>query len=289
MGLAVADEAKMCHMLWNFAPCVAQSEDPRWGRTYESYGADLDIITKLSTSFTKGLVDGGVIACAKHFFGDGNVEYGTGEQTESDMLMDRGDASLTQEEIEKLLAVYQAQIDAGVQTIMISHSSLNGLKMHENAKYIQYLKNEMGFRGFIVSDWNSVQNTSSSTYDEQVITSVNAGIDMLMEVDDFESARQIIIEAAGDGRISQERIDDAVTRIIQVKLDEGIFTDPMCENIETKQSETGSDEYRQLAEQLVEKSLVLLKNEGKVLPFAEGTTVYITGPCADSGKYQCGG
>ena len=152
VGLITADEAKLCHMMWNFSPCVAQSVDPRWGRTYESYGADLDTITKLSTAYTKGLIDGGLVACTKHFFADGNVLYGTGEQGNIKMLIDRGDAQLTDEEIDELLKVYQAQIDSGVQTIMISHSSLNGVKMHENKEYIMKLKDEMGFEGFIVSD-----------------------------------------------------------------------------------------------------------------------------------------
>ncbi|MBQ3885211.1 MAG: beta-N-acetylhexosaminidase, partial [Ruminococcus sp.] len=122
VGLITADEAKLCHMIWNFSPVVAQSVDPRWGRTYESYGSDLETITKLSTAYTKGLLDGGLIACTKHFFADGNVVYGTGEQGAIKMLIDRGDAQLSDEEIEEQLKVYQAQIDAGVQTIMISHS-----------------------------------------------------------------------------------------------------------------------------------------------------------------------
>lgn len=289
MGLAVADEAKMCHMLWNFAPCVAQSEDPRWGRTYESYGSDLELIKELSTSYTKGLIDGGVVACAKHFFADGNVIYGTGERSDVKRLMDRGNAKKTEEEIQELLSVYQAQIDAGVQTIMISHSALNGVKMHENAKYIQYLKNEMGFQGFIVSDWNSVQHTSPSTYYEQVVTSINAGIDMLMEVDLFEDARRIIVNAVNAKDISEERVNDAVTRIIQVKLDEGIFNDPFCETMELKQNDTGSQEYRELAEQLVEKSLVLLKNENQVLPLRKNIKVFVTGPAMDNAYAQCGG
>lgn len=289
MGLATADEAKLCHMLWNFAPCVAQSADPRWGRTYESYGNDLEIIKSLSTSYTKGLVEGGIIACPKHFFADGNAKYGTGEDSDVDRLIDRGDAQLTDAEIAKLLEVYQAQIDAGAQTIMISHSSLNGVKMHENTKYIQYLKNEMGFKGFIVSDWNSVQNTSANSYEQQVINSVNAGIDMLMEVEDYDTAKNIIVEAVSNGKITKERVDDAVTRIIQVKLDTGVFKDPLCENLGTNKKETGSEEYRQLAEQLVEKSLVLLKNDNGVLPLKRGATVYITGPAADDASAQCGG
>ncbi len=289
VGLITADEAKLCHMLWNFSPCVAQSVDPRWGRTYESYGSDLDAITRLSTAYTRGLVDGGLVACAKHFFADGNVAYGTGEQGDIDMLIDRGDSQLSESEIEALLKVYQAQIDAGVQTIMISHSSLNGLKMHENREYIMKLKDEMGFEGFIVSDWGAVANTSGSSYKEQVIASVNAGIDMLMETDRFEEARQIIMGAVDRGAISQERIDDAVTRIIKVKKEAGLFDDPLLENMKTVQRETGSPEYRAVAEQLVEESLVLLKNDQEVLPFREGTRLYITGPASDNGQAQCGG
>lgn len=289
VGLATADEAKLCHMLWNFAPCVAQSVDLRWGRTYESYGSDLGTIRTLSTAYTKGLLDGGLVACAKHFFGDGNVVFGTGEQSDYPRLIDRGDASLSEEEIDELLSVYQSLIDAGVQTIMVSHSSLNGTKMHENAEYIQKLKQEMGFDGFIVSDWNSVQNTSPSTYREQVITAVNAGIDMLMEVSDYEEAMGIIVDAVDSGAISEERVNDAAERIIRVKLEEGLFADPFCEQMQTVQQSTGSEEYRQLAETLVEESLVLLKNENSVLPIQKGTSVYITGPAADNPQAQCGG
>ncbi len=289
VGLITADEAKLCHMLWNYSPCIAQSADPRWGRTYESYGSDLETITKLSTAYTKGLIDGGLVACAKHYLADGNVKYNTGEKGNTEMLIDRGDAGLSGDEIDELLKVYQAQIDAGVQTIMISHSSLNGVKMHENKEYIMKLKNEMGFEGFIVSDWESVQHISGSSYREQIITSINAGIDMLMEVERFDEAKQIIIDAVKSGAVSEERVDDAVTRIIRVKKEEGLFEDPFLEKTKTKQNETGSLEYRKIAEQLVEKSLVLLKNDPDVLPLKEGTKVYIMGPAADDASVQCGG
>jgi beta-glucosidase len=288
VGQITADEAKLCHMLWNFSPCVAQSVDPRWGRTYESYGSDLETIKRLSTAYTKGQQDAGLAACAKHFFADGNITYGTGEEPLGS-IMDRGDARLTDSEIKDLLGVYQAQIDAGVKTIMISHSSLNGLKMHENKEYIDILKNDMGFEGFIVSDWDSVKNTSPSTYKEQVITSVNAGIDMLMEVDTFENARKIIVQAVKDNAISQERVDDAVLRILRVKKDLGLFEDPFLQNMETVQSETGSAEYREVAEKLVEESQVLIKNDNDTLPFREGSSIYITGPAMDNHVSQCGG
>ena len=289
MGQITADEAKICHMMWNFSPVVAQSVDPRWGRTYESYGSDLEIIKKLSTAYTKGLIDKGLVACAKHFFADGNVVCGTGEKGATPMLIDRGDAKLTQEQINELLKVYQAQIDAGVQTIMISHSSLNGVKMHENKEYIMKLKNEMGFKGFIVSDWGSVENITGETYKEKVIKSVNSGIDMLMEPDRFEETKEIIIEAVKNSEISEERVNDAVTRIVKVKMGAGLFKDPMLTQMKTDQTETGSLEYRKVAEQLVEKSLVLLKNDKNTLPLKQGAKVYITGPAADDGAVQCGG
>ena len=289
VGRITADESKLCHLMWNLYPCVAQSVDPRWGRTYECYSSDLDIIKRLSTAYTKGLIDGGVIACAKHFFGDGNVAYGTGEQTDYPRIMDRGDSKLTEEEINELLKVYQAQIDAGVQTIMVSFSSLNGLKMHENGEYIWKLKNEMGFEGFIISDYQAIEFISPENYEDQVALAINSGIDMLMEADRYDDARKSIIDAVRNGKISEERINDAVERIIKVKQNAGIFDDPFCENIKTVQQETGSMEYRAVAEKLVEKSLVLLKNENETLPIKEGTKVYITGPSADNPRVQCGG
>ena len=290
MGLITADEARQCHMLWNLYPCIAQSNDPRWGRNYECYGSDLDAITRLSTSYTQGLIDGGVVACAKHFFGDGNVEYGTGEQSgEEKRLIDRGNATLSEEQINELLAVYQAQIDAGVQTIMVSYSSLNGLKMHEQGDYIRMLKDEMGFEGFIVSDYMAIENTSPVTYEEQVISAINCDIDMLMEGMRFVETKQIIVDAVNSGKISEDRVNDAAKRIIRVKQDAGLFVDPLCENLTTVQQETGSMEYRAVAEQLVEKSQVLVKNENEILPLQEGTTVYIMGPAADHAMVQCGG
>ena len=289
-GLITANEAKQCHMMWNLYPCVAQSNDPRWGRTYECYSSDIETIKRLSTAYTKGLIDGGVIACSKHFFGDGNVLYGTGDNEEYryQCQLDRGNAELTDEEINKLLSVYQAQIDAGVQTIMVSYSSLNGVKMHENGKYIWKLKNEMGFKGFVVSDSMAIQHTSPETYEEQVVTAINSGIDMLMEGEKFDQARKIIIDSVNNGKITQERVDDAVTRIIRVKKDAGLFDDPYCEKISVS-SEVGSAESRAVAEQLVEKSLVLLKNDNNTLPLKEGTKVAIMGPAADNCVAQVGG
>lgn len=286
VGLITADEAKLCNMLWNFAPVVSHSLDPRWGRTYECYSSDLETVTRLSTAYTRGLIDGGIAACAKHFFAEGYVQYGSGEGA---YLIDRGNAVADDAQIEELLKVWQAMIDAGVQTIMISHASLNGIKMHENGKYIMMLKEEMGFEGFIVSDWESIHNIPDKSFKEQVVASVNAGIDMLMEPSQYDNARKIIVSSVKSGDISEERVNDAVRRIIKVKKELGLFDDPFCEKLETKQSVVGTKEYRDVAETLVEKSLVLLKNDNNVLPLKQGASVYITGPAAVNAQAQCGG
>ena len=286
VGLITADEAKLCNMLWNFAPVVSHSLDPRWGRTYECYGSDLELVTKLGTAYTRGLIDGGIAACAKHFFAEGYVQYGSGEGTN---LIDRGNAVADDDQIEELLKVYQAQIDAGVQTIMVSHASLNGTKMHENKKYIMMLKEEMGFEGFIVSDWESIHNIPDKSFKEQVVASVNAGIDMLMEPSRYNEAMKMIVSSVKNGDITEERVNDAVRRIIKVKKELGLFDDPFFEKLETKQTAVGSREYRAVAEKLVEESLVLLKNDNNVLPLKQGASVYITGPAADNARAQCGG
>lgn len=287
MGLAVADESKIAGILWNFSPCLASAKDPRWGRTYESYSSDLGIVTALGTVYAKGMVDGGILPCAKHFFAEGNVGYGTGEDN---FLIDRGDATLNQKEIDDILEVYKSVLDAGVRTVMISHSAINGVKMHENKELItDVLKGEMGFTGLVVSDWESIHHISGDTFEEQVINAVNAGIDMLMEPDSYDNCIAIIEKAVNDGRISQERINDAVTRILTVKYEMGIFDDPMMENLDIKQSDVGSDEYRDIARQLVEKSLVLLKNENNVLPIKRDTKIFFTGLAGDNTGVQCGG
>jgi len=287
MGLAVAEEMKLSGMLWNFSPCVAVATEPRWGRTYESYSSDPKLVSKLSVAYAKGLIDGGVLPCAKHFFGDGNPGYGTGE---GEFLIDRGDASLSEPEIQALLKVYKDLVDAGVKTVMISHGSVNGVKMHENAYYINdVLKGEFGFDGFVVSDWESIHNISVPDLKGQVVTAINSGIDMLMEPQYYNDCYRYIIEAVNEGLISRERIDDAVTRIIRVKKELGILDDPMQEKLATKYTDVGAAEVRDIARQLVEKSLVLLKNDGGVLPIKAGSRIFVTGPAMDDTGVQCGG
>ncbi len=287
MGYAVAQEMKLSGMLWNFSPCVAVATEPRWGRTYESYSADPQLVAKLGVAFSKGQLDGGVMPCAKHYLADGNIAYGTGE---GGFLVDRGDASLTEQQVDELLQVYRSLINAGVKTVMVSHSSLNGVKLHAHKELIaDVLKGEMGFDGFVVSDWESIHNIPGASLKQQVITAINAGIDMLMEPEKYKECYEYIVEAVNEGSIEQQRVDDAVTRIISVKQQVGLFDDPMQENLKADVSEVGSEQYRTLARQLVEKSLVLLKNDGNVLPLKQGSKVLVIGPAADDTGAQCGG
>jgi beta-glucosidase len=292
MGLAVADEMKLCGAHWDFFPCVAQATDPRWGRTYESYSTDLELIKTLGISYMKGVIDGGILPCPKHFLGDGNVLFGTGEgnlvlgTNKGEKLIDRGNAVLTEAEIKKHLDIYKAMIEGGAMSIMLSHSSLNGVKMHENKKYIDILKNDLGFTGIVTADWDSVDYTSGATRKEKVINCVNAGCDMLMQVLSFRDSAQYIVEGVNEGLISESRVDDAVERIIRVKMSLGLFDNTLSK---PKQTQVGSEEYRDIARQLVGKSQVLVKNEGEILPLKSGTKLYITGPAADNVKAQNGG
>lgn len=290
MGLAVANEAKLTGMLWSFSPCLAAATDPRWGRTYESYSSDISIITELGTKFAKGLMDGGILPCAKHYLADGNVLYGTGESSNGiSRLIDRGNALISQEEIDNLISVYKAMVENGVKTVMVSHSSLNDVKMHENTKYINILKNQLGFKGFVVSDWNSIHNITGSSLKEQTITAINSGIDMLMEDAEFEKCRNYIVEGVNEGKISIERVNDAVKRILTVKKEMNILSDPMMEQVKSEVTSTGSQGYRDLARKLVEESLVLLKNNNNILPIQKGSKIFVTGPAANDVGIQCGG
>ena len=286
IGAATADEAKIAGMLWNFAPCVAVSTDPRWGRTYESYSSDPEIVGNLGASYVKGLQDNGIAACGKHFFADGSERWGTGE---NGYLIDRGDADLSDAEEKALLNVYKRLIDAGVLSIMISHGSVDGVKMHENGKYISILRDELGFDGLIVSDWESIHNISGKDFCEQMANAINAGIDMLMEPSMYRETFDAVLQGVKTGKISEKRIDDAVRHILQFKIKTGVMDDPMQAKLTTVQTKCGSKEYRDLAVTAVEKSLVLLKNKNAVLPLKSGISVYVTGPAAENINAQCGG
>ncbi|MBP5492735.1 MAG: glycoside hydrolase family 3 protein [Clostridiales bacterium] len=286
MGMLTGSDMIHCGFLWSFSPCVASAQDPRWGRTYESYSSDETIVTSMAVSYARGLMSQGIMVCPKHFVADGYTLYGTGEDGR---LIDRGDAQPTDEELARCMAVYKALVDEGVPSIMISHSALNGIKMHENKDVITYLRQDLGFQGLILSDWESIHNCSGASLKDNVILSVNAGVDMFMEEKDYLIVRDYIIEAVNEGSISMERIDEAVTRIIQFKLDSGIFEDPFFEN-RTSSYEWNSDHAHEVARELAAKSMVpLVLPEDGAITLTEGMKVFVCGPAADDSGVLCGG
>ena len=288
MGAAVADEMKLTHILWNFSPCVAVSTDPRWGRSYESFSQDPEIVAALATMYAQGQADSGIIATAKHYAGDGGTVFGTGE---GEYLIDRGDAQMTEESFRALhLVPYEALVEAGVPVVMASFSSFNGVKMSESKYWLtDVLKGEMAFAGFVVSDWEAVSGLSGDSFSSNVVLAINAGVDMLMEPERFREARLAIIDGVNNGQIDISRVDDAVRRILTVKFDYGLFEDPYMENLTLKEDVLGSEDYRYLAKSLVEESLVLLKNDNDILPLTSGTKVFVTGPALNDLGVQCGG
>ena len=287
-GKLVASDMLHTGMIWNFAPCIATSQDPRWGRTYESISSEIDRTAALATEYVRGQIDGGVVVCAKHFFADGNVAWGTGEASEGiNRMIDRGNAILTEEQIVSLFELYHQLVEAGAQTIMISHSAVNGIKMHENEELIMRFRDEYDFDGMIVSDYNSIHNCSGDSLYDNVVLAINAGIDMLMEPDAFEDCRDYIVQAVGNGDITEDRVNEAVTRIIRMKMDAGLFDDPMLENI-TPEYEWYSDYGRQVARTLAAESLVPIK-AGEYLTIPEGTRVFVTGPAAIDTGVLAGG
>lgn len=288
MGAAVAEEMKLIRVPWNFSPCVAVSTDPRWGRTYECFSSDPAIVTKLALAYVKGQTDHGVVPSAKHYVADGGAVFGTGE---GDFLIDRGDAIMSEEELRQVhLLPYKELVDSGIKIIMASFSSWNGVKLHEHEYLLtEVLKNELGFEGFIVSDWEATSGLSGKSYEENVVKAVNAGVDMLMESFSYRKACAALIKAVNKGKIREERIDDAVRRILTVKKDIGLFDDPYMDEVSREVDELGSEKYRKLAKQLVEKSLVLLKNDNNILPLKKGQKIFVTGPAAIDMGMQCGG
>jgi beta-glucosidase len=277
---------------WAFAPCVAIPQDERWGRTYEGYSSNPKLVSELGAAAIRGLQGNelsaqpdSVLACAKHFVGDGGTLDG----------YDEGNTVCDEATLRKLyLPPYRAAIKAGVGSIMVSYSSWNGLKMHAN-KYLltDVLKNELGFQGFLVSDWAAIDQISPD-YKKDVEISINAGLDMVMipkgpgKPNNYVEFIQDLKDLVAEGKASPARIDDAVRRILRIKFQTGLFenayTDPAL------MAQIGSPEHRAVARECVRESLVLLKNENHTLPLSKRIKhLVVVGAAADDLKIQCGG
>ena len=291
IGRITAKEVRCTGIEWTFAPCVAVVRDERWGRTYEGFGEDPELATMFSGRFVKGLqgidtyMNGEhIVACAKHYVGDGGTVGGD----------DQGNTVCTEQELRDIhMPGYYEAIANGVGTIMPSFSSWNGLKMHENSYLLtDVLKTELGFDGFLISDWHAVDQVSGNTFYDDVVLCVNAGIDMGMQPGNWQEWISNLKTAAGNGDIPMSRIDDAVRRILTIKNDAGLL-DGVAANILADRTLVnggvlGSQAHRDVAREAVRKSLVLLKNDG-VLPISKGANVFVAGKNANDIGNQCGG
>ena len=280
IGRVTAREVRAAGVDWTFAPTLAVAQDPRWGRTYESYSEDPELVAGHAGRIVRGLQEG-VVACAKHWVGDGGTEAG----------VDQGDTVVDEEELRRVhIAPYAPALEAGVLTVMVSLSSWNGEQCHAHRYLIRdVLKGEMGFRGFVVSDWNGVDPLADD-YGEAAAMAVNAGIDMVMVPERWREFVAGLREQVERGIVPVERIDDAVARILRVKVACGLFERRRpAERRGSNGVGFGCKEHREVAREAVRKSLVLLKNEGGVLPLDRGARILVTGPAAHDRGRQCGG
>ncbi|MBK8026269.1 MAG: glycoside hydrolase family 3 C-terminal domain-containing protein [Chloroflexi bacterium] len=276
-------------IFWNYAPVVAVPQDIRWGRTYEGFSEDTVLVTELATAYLNGLQgeDLAVLGTPKHFVGDGGAVWGS--STTNNYALDQGVTDVDEETLRAVhLPPYQAAVQNGALSIMISFSSWGGMKMHAQQYLItDVLKGELGFSGFVVSDWGGIDQISPD-YAAAVVTAINAGVDMNMVPYDYRRFIGVVEAAVERGDISLERIDDAVRRILRVKFALGLFEQPF--HVAELLADVGSAEHRAVAREAVSESLVLLKNEGDALPLpADLNTVFVVGTAADDIGLQNGG
>lgn len=299
-GRITAEEMAATGIRWNFSPVVAVPQDIRWGRTYEGYSENTDLVTQLGVAYIKGMqnIDGKpaledpntVLATPKHFLGDGGTTFGTSKTNiVHPYSLDQGDTQMDEARLRELfLPPYKAAIDAGAQSIMVSFSSWNGTKMHAQKHLLtDVLKGELGFNGLLISDWQAIDQISPD-YTTCVVTSINAGLDMIMVPTDYHKFITTLTDAVNKGDVPQARIDDAVRRILRVKFALGLFEHPITDD--SRLSSIGSDANRKIARQAVQESQVLLKNNAQTIPLAKDTPViFVAGQGANDMGIQAGG
>ena len=294
---ATAREILATGLDWTFAPCLAVSQDERWGRTFESYSENTEIVTRLGIASIKGYQgnnldnSNSVLACAKHYVGDGNTIFGTGINGG----IDRGDVLVDEKELRsKYIKPFRSAVENGVGSIMISYNSWQSKKLHGHSYLINdILKNELGFSGFVVSDWAAIDDIDED-YKTSIITAINAGIDMVMVPGEHSNKSHSYIEFINllkesvlEGSVSINRIDDAVYRILKIKYSMGLFEKPLKDY--KKLNEVGSSKNRELAREGVNKSVVLLQNNN-ILPISKNIkSILVAGEHGHDLGYQCGG
>jgi beta-glucosidase len=277
-------------MHWAFAPCVAVAQNTSWGRTYESYGEDPKVASELGAAAVRGfqrpLPQGNaVLACAKHFLADGGTQGG----------VDQGNAVLDEATLRRVhLAPYISALNAGAGSVMVSYSSWNGQKMHGNKHLVtDVLKGELGFQGFVVSDWAAIDQLSPD-YKTDIERSINAGLDMVMipngpgQKNNYVQFIDLLKQLVAEGKVPQARVDDAARRILRVKYKLGLFEHPFADRTLTEA--VGSADHRKVARQCVRESLVVLKNADHALPISKQLKkLAVVGKAADDLGMQCGG
>ncbi len=282
IGRATGEETLACGVLWNFAPAVSSVQDIRWGRSYESYSENIDRVANLAPSYITGLQSAGVMATTKHFIGDGQTTFGTGEGSN---LIDRGDVTVSMEELLRInLKAYEAAIAADTKAIMASFNSIGGVKVHGDESILTgLLREELGFEGLVVSDWEAI-HTIASNLEAQVALSINAGVDLLMQPFNWKDVHAAIVSNVEKGNITEERLNEAVKRNLVFKFEAGLF-DGDNQGIA---GEVGTEGNKAIARQAVTESLVLLENDG-LLPLEKSMKIYLTGPASDNVGVQSGG
>ena len=292
IGEATALEVAVTGIDWVFAPTLAVVRNDRWGRTYEGYSEDPEIVNAYAGEIVAGLQGdpnsgelfsaGRVMAAAKHFIGDGGTTNGD----------DQGDTEVTEEELRDIHAQgYFTALDAGALSVMASYNSWNGSKLHGDGYLLNdVLKEKMGFDGFVLGDWNGHAQVPGCANDS-CAQSFNAGVDMMMVPWDWRDFITNTIAQVQSGEISMERVDDAVTRILRAKMRAGLFntTKPSDRTYANNTALLASDAHKALARQAVRESLVLLKNKNSLLPIDPGSYVLVTSASADSVGRQSGG
>ena len=290
IGEITAREVAVTGIDWVFAPTVAVAKDNRWGRTYEAYSSQSPIIKSYAGEIVAGLQgplaelstnESKVIATAKHFIGDGGTLRG----------VDQGDTIMSlQELLDEHGQGYYEALDAEVQTVMATFNSWNGVKIHGHKFLLtDVLKNQMGFDGFVVSDWNGIGQVEGCT-NNSCAQAINAGIDMVMVPEQWKGFLRNTLKQVKAGEISMARIDDAVERILRVKIRAGLFEKglPSSREVAGNADLIGAPAHREVARDAVRKSLVLLKNDD-VLPLRAGQHVLVAGDGADNIGKQNGG
>ena len=291
IGAATAVEVAATGIDWTFAPTLAVPRDNRWGRTYEGYAEHPDVVAEYASRMVAALQGvpgtdgflgpGRVVATAKHFIGEGATEGGR----------DQGDSACSEETLYKVHSPgHRAALAAGVQTVMAAYNSWCGEKVHGHHYLLtQVLKGTLGFDGFVVSDWNGYLQVADD-HAEACARTVNAGVDMLMVGDDWQRTYHSLLQQVREGLVSEARIDDAVARILRVKARAGLFRKgpPSSRPATDDATVVGCTEHRALARRAVQRSLVLLKNDG-VLPLARDLRVLVAGDGAHNIGKQCGG